>query len=320
MSAGPLVSVVVCSYNAGAYLHAALGSLLDQSYRNFEVLVLDDGSTDGSVDEVRGSVRDRRIRWFRHDNIGRPSTLNRALGEVRGEFVTTQDADDVSHPERLARLVGAMLREPELAAVFSGHEVILKGRTMAPRFRAKGIERCQRDIEAMRMPAHDPTALYRMSMVSEMRYEPALKIAHAVDYILRLGEARPMTVIGECLYSYRVHSESITKRDPATRLQEVEAVLVRACERRRVCCLEVLRKHRSRIENMSQNQLRDNNLLAEFIESTLDLRKGGQVVAACGTALQCIKLHPMDRKYYKPFAYACAPRCIARRWRQSGEI
>ena len=71
--------MVVCTYNAGNYLEPALRSALDQTYSNIEVLVVDDGSNDGSVESVKRAIRDPRVRWLHQENRGKPVALNRAL-------------------------------------------------------------------------------------------------------------------------------------------------------------------------------------------------------------------------------------------------
>lgn len=310
----------MCSFNPGDYLSEAISSILRQTYAHFELLVIDDGGTDGAVEAARNRFADTRIRWFCHENTGRPGTLNLAIGLARGEFYTIQDADDISHTSRLEHLVGAMRADPDIAAVSSGHELIIDGRVVAPRFRSKSREECRHDIAELRMPAHDPTALFRVSMVKTLRYEPTLRIAHAVDYILQVGEAWPMHVIGKCLYSYRVHSQSITKNDPRRRLEEVELVLQRACARRGLDPRSVLSMHRARLAKSGRNQILDNNLSADFIESVLDLRRSGRWLEACSTGLRCAQMHPLDVRYYKALAYAIAPGMIARRWRKSGRL
>src|SRR5688572_13130617 len=172
----PLVSVIVCAYNAGAYLVEALESLVGQTYRNIEILVVDDGSTDGSVADATTRVTDERVRVIEQANGGRAAALNRALGEMRGEFYTTLDADDRCAPQRIERQVRWMLVHPQLACVFCGYDLILRKRRKAPLFQARSVEECRGLIERFRMPGHDPTAMYRMSMVREMRYDESLRI------------------------------------------------------------------------------------------------------------------------------------------------
>ncbi len=204
VSQRPLVSVIICVYNAGEYLRHAVESIVKQRYEKIEIIIVDDGSTDGCMRSLN-DIGDERIRRIAQRNAGKPFALNRALSELRGEFYAIQDADDLSHPFRIEHQLRCMQEHPEVAAVFCGHEIVLNGRHLAPRFRAKNSEECRADIRAFRMPAHDPTVMYRVEAVRGMRYEEALRIGQGFDYILRVGEQYPMMVLGECLYSYRVH-------------------------------------------------------------------------------------------------------------------
>lgn len=301
----PLVSVIVGTYNAGAYLRPAVQSVLDQTYRNLEILIVDDGSTDGSMDTI-ADLTDPRLRVLHQENRGRPATLNRAIDEMQGDFYVIQDADDLSVPHRIERLVHTMLREPDLAAVFSGHELILDGRRTAPRFRPWSRDQCRTKIERFSIPAHDPTGMFRMSLVSDYRYDTDLPYTEAVDYILRIGEQFPILVVGECLYSYRIHSSSVTHRDPATRRRYVMECWRRACERRKIDFRTAFPDQISETRKL-RNQDKDNNLAAHFIESTLDLRRMGKRFRALLTALECARMHPLDLHYHKAWVLAVAP-------------
>jgi glycosyltransferase involved in cell wall biosynthesis len=105
---GPLVTVIVPVHDAEATLAAALRSLQDQTHAALEVLVVDDASTDASAAIAAGFTADPRFRLIRQPtNLGGYAARNRALAEARGAFVTVQDADDWSHPERIARQLAA---------------------------------------------------------------------------------------------------------------------------------------------------------------------------------------------------------------------
>ena len=168
---GPLVTVIIGVYNAGEYFRPSLESILLQTYANLDIVVIDDGSTDGCIETASDLLTDRRVRLFRQANATRPVTLNRALDQARGEFYATHDADDISHPTRIERQLSALLNEPEIAAVFSGNELLIEGRAMAPLFEAKSENECRKTIESFGVPAHDPTGMYRMSLVGHMRYD-----------------------------------------------------------------------------------------------------------------------------------------------------
>lgn len=118
---GPLVSVIVAAYRAEATLPATLRALSAQSWRDLEVLVVDDASPDGTAEvAARAAAADPRIRLIRLDrNRGAYGARNAALAEARGDFVTLQDADDWCHPERIALQAGALMAAPDLVACTS---------------------------------------------------------------------------------------------------------------------------------------------------------------------------------------------------------
>lgn len=300
----PLVSVVMCVYNAGEFLRASLLSILSQTYKNLEIIIIDDGSTDGCFASVTDLLTDSRVHVRHQQNATRPVALNRALDLVRGDFYAIQDADDISHPTRIEKQVEAMLQCPDLAAVFCGNEIIMDGRLMAPTFAPKNIDHCKQEIAAFRMPAHDPTGMFRMSLIGNFRYQPNLPFVEAVDYILRVGEQHPMLVLGECLYSYRILRSSVTRRDPIAREKSVTKVLRSACSRRGI---EYDRIFAQRRLNRSKNSVLDNNLAAQFITSVLDQRAIGNRWRALRTASECARLHPFDPHYCKALVYAMAP-------------
>lgn len=306
---GPLVTVVMCVYNAGEYLRPSLLSIIDQTYKNLDILVIDDGSTDGCFNSVQDLLADERIRVIHQANSTKPVAINRALDQIRGEFYAIQDADDISHPTRIEKQVRALLNKPHLAAVFCGNELIINGRFMAPVFAPKGEDECQSEIRAFRMPALDPTGMFRMSLVGHIRFEPSLQVAETCDYIWRIGEVHPMIVLGECLYAYRILPNSLTRRAPTWRRQfEVEAFR-RACERRGL-------RFEPECGHRSHNSLLDNNIAAHFIRSVLEWRRSNRRLSALKTGWQCARLHPADPHYYKALVYALISPSVASRLRR----
>ena len=298
----PRVSVIVCVYNAGDYLRSSIDSVLAQTHRNLEVVVVDDGSTDGCIDDIQ-HIDDPRLRILRQPNGGKPSALNRGIAAATGEFYAVHDADDLSHRERIARQLRCLQQHPAVAAVFCGYELILGDRHVAPKFGAKDEARCRRDIEALEMPGHDPTAMYRMSMVRGIEYDVALPIVEGYDYVMRVGERFPMRVLGECLYAYRIHWNTVTKRDPSARIRLFDAAVAKTRACRGLPAIESQPAAGGRLRN---RQL-DNDLVSHFMASMVDLRRAGRRATALRAALRCLQLHPTDPYYYKPAVYALAP-------------
>src|SRR5258705_775698 len=113
----PQVSVLLPVWNGERHLAAAIESVLGQSFTDFELLIVDDGSTDGSAALIR-RYGDERIRLFENEkNLGVTRSLNLGLAQARGRYVARMDADDLSAPERLARQVAFLDSHPEVALV-----------------------------------------------------------------------------------------------------------------------------------------------------------------------------------------------------------
>lgn len=308
----PLVSIVVCTYDTGAAdLRASLESALAQSHPRIEVVVVDDGSTDGSVEAVADLLADPRVVLIRFEgNRGKSAALNAALDRLSGDYYMVQDADDVSAPHRAAWQAAALTAEPELAAVFCGHAVIVNGRLLAPRLAAKSPAECRAEIDAILMPAHDPTAMYRVAKVADLRYATDLVLGEGFDYILRVGERDPIRVLGECLYGYRVRAGSLTQGDWRRAVLHNREVRRRALARRGL-------PSEPETPLMRPPGWRDNNLAAHFIESVLDLRRVGRRRDALRTGLACSRLHPLSPHYQKALVYSVAPRWLLGRLRRT---
>jgi glycosyltransferase involved in cell wall biosynthesis len=307
----PLVTVIICAYNAGEYLRPSLLSIIHQTYENLEILMVDDGSTDGCFETVKDLLSDSRIRVFHQVNSTKPVALNRALDNLSGEFYAVHDADDISYPRRIEKQLRTLVKNPRLAAVFCGNDVIINGRSVAPVFFEKSEIACRRDVEEFRMPALDPTGMYRMSLVGDLRYDPFLPLGEGLDYILRVGEEHPMMVLGDCLYGYRVLQNSLTRIDPMRRDDLVIEAVKRAYKRRGIDYKENFSAERA-LDRHSIHSRRDNNIAAHFINSTLCQYRTGHHWAALRTGLECVRLHPLDFHYYKALIYAITGPNVAR--------
>lgn len=129
----PAVTVLMPAYNAAAYLRPAVESILQQTFTDFEFLIIDDGSTDDTA-KIIAEYSDSRIRFLRQSNQRLARTLNTGIGMARGAFVARQDADDVSLPERLGRQIEFLRNRPEIAMVGTAAEIWVEDRPGDGRF------------------------------------------------------------------------------------------------------------------------------------------------------------------------------------------
>jgi glycosyltransferase involved in cell wall biosynthesis len=120
---GPLVSVVMPAYNAAAYIAKAIRSVLNQSRRNLELIVVDDGSTDGTKDIV-ANFNDDRIKYFYQDNAGASSARNLAINKAQGPYIVILDADDMMTPDFVGRHLDEFERNPQADLVYCDDSLI----------------------------------------------------------------------------------------------------------------------------------------------------------------------------------------------------
>jgi glycosyltransferase involved in cell wall biosynthesis len=119
----PRVSVIIPTYNRPALLRETLRSVSNQTFTDFEIIVVDDGSTVPGVEDVCAEFLE--CRYFRQENMGRSSARNRGIGEARGELIAFVDDDDLWKPEKLARQVAFLDQNPHIGLVHSPVEKIL---------------------------------------------------------------------------------------------------------------------------------------------------------------------------------------------------
>ena len=183
--ASPIAAILIATRNDGAWLAPSVRSALAQRGVDHEVIVIDDASTDGSVEAIRSSIDDDRLRVIHGAGQGKAAALNRAREQTRARYIAIQDGDDLSHPDRLAKQVACLEQDVTLGACFCGHGLLLEDAGLealcAPLGRARDADEVAVEIEAMRMPAHDPTALYRVSSIAGMAFDVDLAVGQGFD-------------------------------------------------------------------------------------------------------------------------------------------
>ena len=114
----PLVSVILPTYNAAAYLGKAIKSILAQRYGHFELIIVNDGSSD-DTQGLLTQYQDPRIIVINQANLGLPKALNQGIGIAKGKYIARQDADDISLPERLSEQVRFMEQNPSCCLLYT---------------------------------------------------------------------------------------------------------------------------------------------------------------------------------------------------------
>lgn len=205
----PRITVLMPVYNGERFLGEAVRSILGQTWDDFELLLIDDGSSDNSP-AIMASFTDPRIRIIRHTtNKGLVASLNAGLESARGEFVARMDADDVSLPQRLARQMTFMDDHPEVGICGTHARVI--------NTEGKPLQRlsppCGEVLAKMTWrpsPLIHPSVIMRRSIFQLFRYDP--EFVHTEDYELWLRASRTVRIenIPEILLLYRAHPASVS--------------------------------------------------------------------------------------------------------------
>lgn len=210
-AANPQVTVLLPVRNGSAHLPAALDSIFAQTFADFELLVIDDGSTDGTPEILR-AVHDSRLRVVTNpQNIGLVPTLNRGLELARGEYVARQDHDDISLPDRLQKQVNFLRAHPD--CVLLGTEAVqtyAQGRQAFRLLRPHSAEDIRWYLCFDNAFIHS-SVMFRREVVRQEfgGYAPSF---HSEDYALwsRIARARPTANLPEPLLLYREHGSSVT--------------------------------------------------------------------------------------------------------------
>jgi len=220
----PKISVLMAVHNGLPYLQAAIESVLAQTYTDFEFLIADDASSDGSTSVVEGyALNDQRIQLVRLDeNVGLVQALNLLLTMANGEFIARMDADDVCCESRLRHQVDVMINNRDLVLLGTAFEYIDgKGCTFAAGNPPTTNTALQDYLIGTGNPFCHPSVLMRTAMVKGLGgYRQVLnRYAQDYDLFLRLAEQGEIGNLKESLMKYRVHAGQITVQKMRPQLQ-----------------------------------------------------------------------------------------------------
>jgi glycosyltransferase involved in cell wall biosynthesis len=208
----PRISVLLPVRDGAAFLREALASVLAQTLRDFELVVVDDGSVDATR-AILGAVGDERLRVVRQERLGLVAALNRAVAEARAPLLARMDADDVSLPERLERQVGYLDARPRAALVVVGVETLGGEPTIV----LPDDDAALRRRLLLRNPfAHGAVALRAEAVQRAGGYRADYGANEDYDLWRRIAREWELGAIPDVLYRYREHPGAVTR----TRVEE----------------------------------------------------------------------------------------------------
>lgn len=231
-----LLSVVMAVYNGEKFLPETMQSLLTQTLTDFELIVIDDGSSDSSLQLLQDyAARDQRIRLVSRENRGLVPSLNEGCRMARAPYIVRMDADDVAHPQRFEKQFAFMQANPELLG--AGCQVLLIDVDGAP-IKAMGTLIAHAAIDADHMAGLGgaiihPSAIIRRDALEQVGYySDDYPCAEDLDLWLRIAEIGRVANMEEVLLSYRQHPGSIGASSRERQYLSARAAVEAACRRR----------------------------------------------------------------------------------------
>lgn len=208
----PAISVLFPTYNTREeYLREAIESVLNQTFRDFEFIIVDDCSPDANVERVVKSYDDPRIRYYRNEkNLGISETRNRLIDLAAGEYLAVMDHDDVSLPERFEKEAAYLDAHPDVGVLGTAHMEIPSGKVVVP-------PRTNDEIEERLMfdcPMIHPSVMMRKSVLAEtgVRYDKEFFPTEDYNLYLHLIGKTKFANLPQVLFKYRKHRTNTTNK------------------------------------------------------------------------------------------------------------
>ncbi len=202
------------TYNCAPYLRQSIGSILTQTFKNFELLIIDDGSEDVTEQIVR-TFNDYRIKYINLNHIGRGAALNFGLKEAKYDLIALQDADDISHPLRLEKQV-SYLKNDMTKIIFSNVAYFKENKILLVATSNPDPVSIKRSL-LLHGPFYNATMLFNKNHILQMGgYDESLKANEDHELWLRIKDKSNFQPILEILYFVRLRNDSLSNNPEIT--------------------------------------------------------------------------------------------------------
>lgn len=248
----PMASVIMPVYNTEKYIDQAIESVLNQTFKDFELLLLNDGSSDNSLARLEHYARlDKRCRVFSSENQGIVATRNKGVQFARGDILINMDSDDICAPNRFQVQVDYLNNHPNCVAV--GSKVLLIDSDGMPIMHACDLLN-HIEIDSANMSGNglfmcNPSVAMRKSKVNEVGgYVSKYEHAEDLDLFLKMAEIGEVANINQTLLHYRQHAESVGYAKRASQIMAITACVIESHQRRKLELPEKLRVIQNELE------------------------------------------------------------------------
>lgn len=230
----PTVSVILAVYNGSAYIQQAIESILTQTFADFELILIDDGSTDDTLERIQ-AYADPRIRLLKNiQNIGLTKSLNKGIKVSRGQYLARQDADDYSLPTRLEKQVAYLENNPNVGLVGCGSRWLDGNDNFIRDWQPPAEPKVIMPIILSTIPFLHGTFMFRCDCLSDINggYNESMPVAQDCDLLLRLSERWDLANLPEILYIHRRHDNTVTAKRSSEQVGYLNHAQARAIKRR----------------------------------------------------------------------------------------
>ena len=231
------ITVLLPVYNASRYLERAVRSLFAQTFSDFEILALNDASTDDSLTILNRLARDdSRLKVIDAPKRGMSGQLNEGLKLTRSEFIARMDSDDVALPDRFSKQVAALVAHPQVGLIAGAYELIDdRDRPIASLKQPGDHDALVEIMLTGRNPICHPLVMYRKSVIDKVGgYDASMYPSDDLDLWLRMSEVTRISALDDVLLKYRQHSESVSETLQEKQIETARRAAHNACKRRNV--------------------------------------------------------------------------------------
>lgn len=233
----PTISVIMPAYNTEKYISTAIESILQQTFEDFEFIIIDDASTDRTYDIICSYHDKRIIRIRNHINLGVAACINIGLSIASSEYIARMDSDDISKPERFQKQIEFMNANSNLG-ISGTHMAVIddEGRLIKEHHKKIGDETIKISLFFGHTSLAHPSIIIRKRIIDmhHLRYDTAFQYAEDYDLYCRASSFIVLDNYPECLVQYRVHQDSVSQTHRQQQIMDAQTALYLHLRRLRI--------------------------------------------------------------------------------------
>jgi glycosyltransferase involved in cell wall biosynthesis len=218
------VTILLPAYNAEKYIKTAIKSILNQTFTEFELLIINDGSTDKSVNIIE-TFKDKRIQLIHNPaNLGLIKTLNKGIDLTKGKYIARMDADDIAMPERLEKQLLFLEKNPEYALVGTQANFIFGDKLSNTLFSMETNSEILPVLSLFSCPFIHPSVMIKTNILKEFYYNEGFTTAEDYELWTRILKKYPCANLPESLLQYRIHDNNISTTQNDKQIDSVRRI------------------------------------------------------------------------------------------------